>query len=407
MTVVFVATMIFTAGAQTTLFNSEISGEENRYRIPAVVQTTNNDILVFSDKRYSGGDVGQMGSNKSRIDIVYRRYSNNTWGNEVLVKQGENKYGYGDVAVVSNRENPAEIVFFTAAGNVFYTNSTQDKPLRCWRFYSMDGGANWDWDIQSHAQTGNVGVEVTSQIYGLDTNYTGLFFSSGRICQSSKIKVGTHYRLYAALCARKNGDNSVVIFSDDFGKSWKILGTAPAISGGNEAKCEELPNGNVLVSSRAAGKRYFNVFSYSSTPTSAGEANGSWNSITEGVALDGTNATNGEILIVPAVKISDQSHCWIVLQSVPAGSSGSSERSNVSIYWKVLQDGNINSASTFSSGWTKYPVSTITSAYSTMIQLANGNIAFAYEEDHLSNVGSGVYDINTMSSASGPSLANM
>lgn len=77
-----------------------------------------------------------------------------------------------------------------------------------------------------------------------------VFFTSGRIARSSRIKVGTHYRIYSAL-ATKQGNR--VLYSDNLGKTWNVLGnysnaaqTAPK---GDEAKIEELPNGNVLISS--------------------------------------------------------------------------------------------------------------------------------------------------------------
>ena len=66
------AATIFTANAQTTVFEGNNS-DKIPYRIPAIVQTSNEDILVFADKRHDGGDVGQNGSNASRIDVVYKR----------------------------------------------------------------------------------------------------------------------------------------------------------------------------------------------------------------------------------------------------------------------------------------------------------------------------------------------
>lgn len=242
-----------------TLFDSPFttSNGDRPYRIPAIVQTSNDEILVFADKRYCGGDVGQISSNDARIDLVYRRWNGSKWGDETTIVTGKDDYGYGDAAVVADRENPNKIVLFCAAGNVFFTNGQ----LKCHRFRSSDGGVSW------------TNSEVTTDIYNaLGNAYVSAFFSSGRICQSSRIKVGTHYRLYAALCVR--GTHSVVLYSDDFGEKWYQLGDV-AVDGGNEAKCEELPNGNVLVSSRAEADRYFNVFTYTDKTNAKvlGEAN--------------------------------------------------------------------------------------------------------------------------------------
>ena len=385
------AATIFTANAQTTLFHSD-TNNSLPYRIPAIVQTSNEDILVFADKRYGGGDVGQNGANSSRIDVVYKRFSGNTWGNETTVKAGTNSFGYGDVAVVADRENPAELVFFTAAGNIFFTNSVNSdgKRLQCYRFNSSNGGATW-----------TEGTDVTSQVYDLASDYTGAFFSSGRICQSSQIKVGSHYRLYAALCVGKTTDYiitkstktySLVIYSDDFGSTWNLLGTQPVIGeGGDEAKCEELPNGNVLVSSKGKSTRYYNVFKYNSFPTAPNTADGNWSGQVSGCSSQDANGTNGELLLVQASK--NGQNCYLVMQTIPANSTSGTTRKNVTIYWKELDTTDLNDASQFSGAWPNTKsLSTTTSSYSTMIQLADGTIAFAYEENYYS-ISKGGYDI--------------
>jgi uncharacterized protein YjdB len=241
--------------------------------------------------------------------------------------------------------------------------------LKCHRFRSTDGGNNW------------TSSEVTDSIYNaLNNQYTSAFFSSGRICQSSQIKVGTHYRLYAALCVR--GTNSVVLYSDDFGESWNQLGSVAA-KGGDEAKCVELPNGNVLVSSKGKGKRYFNVFKYENNvlPTTKNTANGDWTGMVEGCTSSDNAGTNGELLLVPASK--EGKNCYLVMQTIPANSSKASDRSKVTVYWKELDTADLNDASQYSDKWSNtYSLSTKTSSYSTMIQLADGSIAFAYEENY-------------------------
>lgn len=370
--------------AQTVLFESPFTSDYNTqmpYRIPAIVKTGNDELLVFSDKRHGGGDVGQYQSNSSaknaHVDLVYKRSTDNgaTWSNEQTIIKGNQNMGYGDVAVVADRENPNNIVFFCAAGNVFFTNSTSSNPLRCFRFRSSDGGVTWSNE------------EVTSDIYDL-FSYTAAFFSSGRICQSSQIKVGNYYRLYAALCV--NGTNSIVIYSDDFGGTWNVLGgsNTVAVSGGNEAKCEELPNGSVLVSSRVANGRYFNVFNYTDEAT----GKGNWNGRGTGLSGKDGGATNGEVLLVPA-KDSKGNQCKILLQSLPIASG----RSKVGICWRKLSSDNITQTSEFTGAdWTVYDISKQTSAYSTMVLQADGNIGFVWEE-LLQDYGTGGYDITYMS----------
>ncbi len=393
-----VLTVSFAVKAQTTLFETPFSTTYNNttlsmpYRIPALVETENattgaKELIYFGDKRHCGMDIGwgssatAFGSSYYRIDIVARRSTDGgaSWTAEETIQQGTASCGYGDVAVVSNHENPKEIMFMAATGNVRYGNSNRSNPLRTTRFYSRDGGQSWS-SIE----------DMTSSVYALlSSDYKALFFTSGRICQSKQIKVGDYYRIYSALCVYDGStSNAFVVYSDDFGVSWNVLGGGIAVSGGDESKIEELPNGNVLISSRifsgydTNGRRRFNVFNYNSLPTSANTASGSWGSYTSGIQYTGTvKPCNGEILLVPAKDASGNS-CNILLHSEPYGTTEAEGRGNVSIFWKKLSGDNITSASEFSgTSWNRYSVSTTTSAYSTMILQHDGTIAFAYEEN--------------------------
>ena len=92
------------------------------------------------------------------------------------------------------------------------------------------------------------------------------------------------------------------------------------------------------------------------------------------------NACNGEILILPAVRNADKAEVYLALQSVPFGPG----RTNVGIYAKELpSDISAITAKVFAADWNmKYQISDTWSAYSTMIQLRNGDIAFYHEESH-------------------------
>lgn len=415
-------TVSFAVKAQQTLFDTPFSTTYNGstlsmpYRIPALVETEDangyKELIYFADKRHCGMDIG-WGSSSSwgntvtssndyfRIDIVSRRSTDGgkSWGTETTVQQGTASCGYGDVAVTSNWENPKEIVFFAATGSVRYGNSTRSNPIKTTRFYSNDGGNSWTT------------TDMTTDMYDLlpSTSDRALFFTSGRICQSKQIKVGNYYRIYSALCVYNvttiNGttystSNAVVVYSDDFGATWNRLGNSYAVSGGDESKVEELPNGNVLISSRiftstsydSNGRRRFNVFNYSSLPTSANTASGSWGSYTSGIQYTGAvKPCNGEILLVPAKDASENS-CYILLHSEPYGTTTAEGRGNVSIFWKKLDTDDLADASQYAgTSWNRYPVSTTTSAYSTMILQHDGTIAFAYEETIWGN-GSGAPD---------------
>ncbi len=367
-----------------TLFTSG-NAEDIPYRIPAIAVLNDGTLLALADYRHCRGDIGF-----GRVDIHGRFSRDNgaSWGDEFVLVEGTGvsgavDCGFGDAAIVADRESP-EIMVITVCGETVYWHSTTNRrnPNRIAVIRSFDNGATWTpWE------------EITESVYSLfDDSSAGCvescFAGSGKICQSRMVKAGSHYRLYAAIAARPNGNR--VLYSDDFGRTWNILGTADDLpaTDGDEPKCEELPDGRVVLSTRTGGGRYFNIFTY--TDTAAGK--GTWGEAAFSgaenngcTALD--NACNGEILIIPAIRKADGAETFIALQSVPFGPG----RTNVGVWCKEITSGTGSGTScsalqditpeTFAAGWNiGYRISDTESAYSTMVQQKNGNIAFYYEE---------------------------
>jgi sialidase-1 len=86
---------------------------------------------------------------------------------------------------------------------------------------------------------------------------------------------------------------------------------------------------------------------------------------------------------VPAKKSETQEDVTLALQSIPLGP----KRSAVGIYYKEVKGG--ESAEQMAADWSgPYRVTEKPSAYSTMINLQNGNVGFYYEEcDSLNTYG--------------------
>lgn len=422
------AALTFACGAKaqttTTIFDSG-NGRSPYYRIPAILNQ-NGTLWAFTDDRsnvsstVSWGDIGC-----GEISIIAKKSTDNgaSWSSSTTkVATGSNSASgfykaHGDAAVVCDREDPTKMLVMCASGEKSYGSSTVSvtrsgkkysldlsSAIRVGKYTSTNGGATWSGD------------DVTTNIYGIwdkasSSTYqngvpvTKLFFSSGRICQSAIIKKDSYsnYRLYAALCTN---EGSLVVYSDDFGETWSALGGTGyrPVSDGDEAKIEELPNGNILISSRPrnGSGRYFNIFTY----TDQSSASGSWGSYSTSNSSSGgtyayNNSTNGEILLVPAMAKDSNVPVYIALQSVPAGNTSNTsekntyKRSNVSIYWKVLSStSDLDAPSDFTNGWTKYEVSSTTSAYSSMVLDNNGDVAFIYEENAINTTigGSGNMD---------------
>ena len=368
-----------------TVFNTNVS-THRYYRIPALVQLHDGRLLAIGDDRHSSNS--DIGGNQG-IDIVgkYSEDGGKTWGDTFIIADGNSRFqgfdnSHGDAAAVADHET-GKLLIMCASGKQGFSGSTLTNPLLVGRYTSDDGGLTW------------TGQDVTSEIYGIFDGYpevNALFFSSGRICQSTRIKRGEYYRIYSALC----GPTSVgclVLYSDDLGQSWHALGgpgARPTVAPfGDEAKVEELPDGKVLLSCRskqtATSGRLFNIYDY---------VTGSWGEMA--VSNDPELGTysencscNGELLIVPVIRTSDGRRMHLALQSVPRGNG----RQRVSIYYKELLDGyDYDEPSDFSWGWKCYQVTENYSAYSTMIATARGSIAF-YFEDCNNNNSTSAYDL--------------
>ena len=359
------------------------------YRIPALARTASGRLILVVDYRYSHADIGN-----GPIDLRYKYSDDNgfTWSEErtnlgdgdASKSEGNQwDYAFGDPSIVADAENPNEVLVMAVGGHVGYFSATYDNPQYVVRFRSHDGGLTWD-----------KGTNITYDIYDLYNNGAvgkakGIFLTSGRIMQSRYIKVGDYYRLYIAHPFRGDNDQACfVIYSDDFGETWQVLGGAQTIAsnGKDESKAEELPDGSVMISSRVqSGGRTMNVFAY----TDAAKGEGVWSSSTVPVPMQygKVNACNGETLVLPARRTSDGADVYVILQSVPQSSS----RQFVGFFYKeVASAHDYATGPQLASGWkTGLRVTQLDACYSTMQMMDNDSIAFVYEESGYN----GGYDI--------------
>lgn len=347
--------------------------QNHPYRIPAITTTKDNKVLAISDFRWCNNDIGF-----GHVDIVGRISEDNgsTWSDQFNIAvgtgvSGAKDCGYGDAAVVTDRET-GKILIMCCTGNVFYSHGTRENPLRSARLYSEDNGKTWSKP-----------EDITDQMYALLPQSTGQFIGAGKICQSRVTKVGEYYRLYAALCTRSG---NFVIYSDDFGQTWAVLGgneTSCAPSG-DEPKCEELPDGSVVLSSRKYSGRYFNIYKFDDAATATGKWLGvvSSNDVEGGLKVN-WNSTNGEIQLVKVIKKDDKSFHYMMIQSIPYGkiNDGDAERSNVCIFYKVFDSYSMNDTKELATGWTRGMLfENAKGAYSTMCIQPDKKLGFFYEE---------------------------
>ena len=342
------------------------------YRIPAIATTNDGRLLAINDLRYDyASDLGNH-----RIDLLIKSSDDNgvnwTEHKNLTVNNSRANYGFGDAAMVADRNSDKVIILAAAGDKGFWHNnrayvSTRQNPIKVAKLVSNDGG-----------KTFSEPEYVTDEIYGLDTSWTRLFVASGRIMQSRYVKVGDYYRIYAAILVGKGNSNAgnYIIYSDDFGDTWKLLGNATSpVPNGDEAKIEELPNGNVVITSRTGTGRNINVFTYNDSTFATGQ----WEFSFKKLTLGNGSACNGETYIVYAKDTTTKEYKYLALQSLPTlGNS----RKGVGIYYKELTSNDVN-VNGFINGWSQdnfYMIQQRDSGYSTMSIQKDGKIAFLYED---------------------------
>ena len=361
------------AADNTTKQTVYSTSTSNVYRIPSIARLNNGNLLALCDLRHdnNGSDLG----NNHRIDVVGKLSTDNgsTWGSQSYVLEGNsNSSGYdfahGDPSSVVDRESGKIMVLAASGTNGVWTNGYPKVA----RGVSEDNGSTW------------TKTEVSDQFYTNSSYASSLFVSSGRMVQSTLIKKGDYYRVYAGIDTYQG---SKVVYSDDFGKTWSYLGgiEASPASGGDECKVEELPNGNVLLVCRIRNGvgRQINLFTY----TDKENAKGSWGTAVTTGSNDVSGqpyaaSCDGEVLLVPAKRASDGQQTYVLLLSAAM----SKDREKAGIYWKELTS--YSSPSDFASDWTAYNISSTTSCYTTMVLNKDGDVAFLFEED-LTQLGTG------------------
>ena len=355
------------------------------YRIPAIAALQDGSLICVADYRWSGADIGLV--KDGRIDLMMRisRDNGKTWEDACPLIEGKGaqsgdfmNVAYGDPCIVADRGS-SKVLIMSCAGNVSFHDGTRGLHQGIARFYSKDGGRNWSKPD-----------DISESIYRLfDKGRFGparsMFIASGRIFQSRYIRKGRYYRLYCAVLQQiENGDRmNFVLYSDNFGKSWKVLGgvdNPPIEKDADEAKVEELPDGSILISSRTdRNGRNFNIFRF----TNARRAEGRWgkmahSGIENGGVHSERNACNGELMSVPVTRTSDGKRMHLLLQSLPLGPG----RRNVGIYYKALDNDDIwSSPEKLAADWDgPFRVTELGSAYSTMVLQPDSSIGFLYEE---------------------------
>lgn len=348
------------------------------YRIPAIVTASNgNLILVNDDRKTSNQDVGRRDNTINGIDLLVKvlpytegvGYASPSSVSTTNITPSKTHFYdcYGDPAVVADRESN-NVLVLTVGGagadtSVWYRNKYS------YVIKSSDNGQTWGTPQRVSLPT------ITD-----NASVTGFFFASGRILQSKVIKKqgASYYRIYSALLYTGNSNGTgpnynKVFYSDDFGTTWYLLGGGNAQSSADEAKLEELPNGDLILTTRKGGGRYINKYTYTDTETAAG----SWGSFGQSYAFTGGCAINADMLTMTAYRKSDNQQVTLLLLSTATGSS----RTDIKIFYHEID--NNTTVANLTSGWTAtsftLPNTSTFGGYSAMTLQADDKIGVYYE----------------------------
>ena len=220
------------------IYNQGTDGFE-LYRIPAIVKSKSNTLLAFAEARKarSNGDSGD-------IDLVVKRSSDNgkTWSKQITIwNDGQNTCG-NPVPIVDDRGRIHLLMTWNFQTDKWgaITNGTGEDSRRPYYTYSDDDGITW-------AQP----VEITSSVKKENWDW----YATGP-CQGSQIQKGLQKgRLVAPnyFTTRESGkvtSYSHIIYSDDYGKTWKP-GEPTPVGGVGECSVAEIGEGTLMLNMRA------------------------------------------------------------------------------------------------------------------------------------------------------------
>ena len=356
------------------------------YRLPAILRTQSGRIVAFADYRPGKQDVGIAACS---IECRYSDDGGTTWSAPLTVAEGkwrenaENsvEWSYGDAAVVADQtpgNSGQDVLMICVGGNCRWSNSTYKADMSqiqqcCVRWRSSDGGATWGTYENLMPQLMQAFVDAGLRAEDGSDGIVRAFFTSGKITQSVRKAAGAAYnRLYSAVVV--NGGN-VVVYSDDFGQTWTVLGGQIA-NNGDEAHVVELPDGAILLVGRGNSSRWVNVFNYTDFDAAAGawDATGQWNNAV-------ATGCNGDVEVVEAYD-SYGERSTVVLQTAPMYGN---QRRDIQYYFIGLPKSEGFHVTDFSTvggaSWTQgMNVTHNWSAYSALLPNADGSFDILFEE---------------------------
>ena len=213
-------------------------GGYRQYRIPALAMTPSGRLIAVYDGRPDLDDLPLP------IDLVIRTSDDNgiTWSEQQVLRKSHDIAGFGDASIIvdPNIGPHGRILVFSQGTQLagFFESTVGNDPndpmiVQICVSQSDDDGNTWSHRL------------ITDQLK--DDSTPGIFASSG---MGGYLASGPYAGrlLHTFNVRRGNQLMGAIGYSDDHGDTWTLGATIP---GGNESAIVGLPDGSILVHSRA------------------------------------------------------------------------------------------------------------------------------------------------------------
>ena len=316
------------------LYSSSMKPHVACYRIPAIIEAPNGDLIAAADERVPS--CGDLRHNRD-INIVIRRSFDQgiNWTEMETLVDYPIGQSVSDPSLIVDEQNGT--IF------MFYNVMDLDKEKDVYYFHyiqSIDNGNSW-----------SAPVDITTQIAPAEWHRHFKFITSGRGVQSESGML---------LHTLVNLEEGLFVFgSSDGGKNWKLFGNA--IQPADESKIVVLNDGSWMVNSRVngAGIRYVHL---------SKDQGQRWETIADSSLPDpGCNAS--------ILKYTANSPTYDFL--VFANANSPDKRENLSLRISTDEGNTWSVGKTIDGG---------PSAYVSMCKLSNGNLGLLYEKDDYSEL---------------------
>lgn len=242
--------------AQQSVTSVFISGTEGHqiYRIPAIIQAPNSDLLAFAEGRVNGAD--DFGD----INIVLKRSQDlgKTWSSLSTLVDYKNLQAGNPAPVVdlldTNYPN-GRIFLFYNTGNNHESEIRKGNGIReVWYKTSVDNGKTWSEPVNITLQVHKPKQPKVNPEYSFSEDWRHYANTPGHALQLR----GKPYqgRIYIPAChsegnKKKSNEDYFAhgFYTDDHGKSFHLSENV-SLAGSNECSAAELSNGGLMLNIR-------------------------------------------------------------------------------------------------------------------------------------------------------------